>query len=256
MCIYIYNIAKIAWACPCPHVDTWACARVYIVVYLSVCLSVCLSVYLSVYHSVCLSESVYGVAMISRLLQMIGLFCKILSLLQGSFAKKTYNFEEPTNRNHPISICLSVCLCLWFSVRVTVSICVYTRLYIQIQIYIYTYTHTHVHIYVHIIYKHMFMYTYLYTYMTKIAWACPRSVLSLGCHTWLWHHMQATRMQLNYMWQFQRALLEAVRLQRLSQIPNCQKKKSLVSVNSSPHLNELCHTNTWVMSHKWMSHVT
>ena len=31
-----------------------------------------------------------------------GLFCRILSLLKGSFAKKTYNFEEPTNRSHPI----------------------------------------------------------------------------------------------------------------------------------------------------------
>jgi len=44
----------------------------------------------------------YGVATISRLLKIIGLFCRISSLLQGSFAKKTYNFKEPTNRSHPI----------------------------------------------------------------------------------------------------------------------------------------------------------
>ena len=31
-----------------------------------------------------------------------GLFCRIWSLLQGSFAKETYNFKEPTNRSHPI----------------------------------------------------------------------------------------------------------------------------------------------------------
>jgi len=33
---------------------------------------------------------------------IIGLFCRISSLLKGSFAKETYHFEEPTNRNHPI----------------------------------------------------------------------------------------------------------------------------------------------------------
>ena len=45
---------------------------------------------------------VYGVAMISRLLKIIGLFCRISSLLQGSFAKETYNFKEPTTCCHPI----------------------------------------------------------------------------------------------------------------------------------------------------------
>jgi len=57
----------------------------------------------------------YAVATISRLLQIVGLFlqnivsfaeyrlfCRISSLLQGSFAKETYNFKEPTNRSHPI----------------------------------------------------------------------------------------------------------------------------------------------------------
>ena len=33
----------------------------------------------------------------SRHIQIIGLFCRILSPLQGSFAKKTYYFKEPTN---------------------------------------------------------------------------------------------------------------------------------------------------------------
>jgi len=44
----------------------------------------------------------YGVAMISRLLKIIGLLCRIYSLLQGSFATATYNLKEPTNRSHPI----------------------------------------------------------------------------------------------------------------------------------------------------------
>jgi len=46
----------------------------------------------------------YGVATSSRLLQIIGLFCRILSLLLGSFAKETYNFREPTNCSHPIPV--------------------------------------------------------------------------------------------------------------------------------------------------------
>ena len=44
----------------------------------------------------------YGVATISRLLKIIGFFCRISSLLQGSFAKETYNFKEPTTRSHHI----------------------------------------------------------------------------------------------------------------------------------------------------------
>jgi len=44
----------------------------------------------------------YGVATISRLLKIICLFCRISSLLSGSFAKETYDFREPTNRSHPI----------------------------------------------------------------------------------------------------------------------------------------------------------
>jgi len=43
----------------------------------------------------------YVVATISRLLKIIGLISRIWSLLEGSFAKETYNFKEPTNRSHP-----------------------------------------------------------------------------------------------------------------------------------------------------------
>ena len=45
----------------------------------------------------------YGVATISRLIKIIGLFCRISSLLEGSFAKETYYLKEPTNRSHLIS---------------------------------------------------------------------------------------------------------------------------------------------------------
>ena len=44
----------------------------------------------------------YGVATISRLDKIIVLFCRIASLLWGSFAKETYNLIDPTNISHPI----------------------------------------------------------------------------------------------------------------------------------------------------------
>jgi len=49
-----------------------------------------------------LKKASYGVATISRLLQIIGLVGRIHSLLKGSFAKETYNFKEPTHDSQPI----------------------------------------------------------------------------------------------------------------------------------------------------------
>jgi len=45
----------------------------------------------------------YGVATISRLLKIIGLFCKRALQKRQYSAKETYNFKEPTNRSHPIA---------------------------------------------------------------------------------------------------------------------------------------------------------
>ena len=53
-------------------------------------------------HSFVVKIYGYGVATISRLLETIGLFCRISSVLYGSFAKETYNFKEPSNRSHAI----------------------------------------------------------------------------------------------------------------------------------------------------------
>jgi len=44
----------------------------------------------------------YGLATVIRIDKVIGLFCRIVSLLQGSFAKETYDCIDPTNRSHPI----------------------------------------------------------------------------------------------------------------------------------------------------------
>ena len=44
----------------------------------------------------------YGVATISRLLKIIGLFCNRALQKRPMLCKETYNFKEPTNRSHPI----------------------------------------------------------------------------------------------------------------------------------------------------------
>jgi len=46
----------------------------------------------------------YGVATISRLLKIIGLFCKRALQKRRYSAKETYNFKEPATRGHPIWI--------------------------------------------------------------------------------------------------------------------------------------------------------
>ena len=57
----------------------------------------------SPHHEWCTQRAgCYGVATVSRIDEIIGLFCRILSLFQGSFAKETYNFIDPTNQRHPI----------------------------------------------------------------------------------------------------------------------------------------------------------
>jgi len=70
------------------------------------------------------------VATSSRLLQIIGLFFRISSLLLGSFAKEMYNFKEPTNCSHPIQVTKhtfeSTCVCFCVSV-LFVCVCVCHR---------------------------------------------------------------------------------------------------------------------------------
>ena len=41
-------------------------------------------------------------ATVSRIDKILGLFCRISSLLWGSFAKETCNFIDPTNCSHPM----------------------------------------------------------------------------------------------------------------------------------------------------------
>jgi len=59
--------------------------------------------YITILHSyeMQVSRNDYGVAVVSRLLQIIGLFCKRALQKRPIFSKETYDFREPTNRGHP-----------------------------------------------------------------------------------------------------------------------------------------------------------
>jgi len=62
----------------------------------------------------CVAESGYGVATDSRIDKIIGFFCRIISLLQGSFTLETYHFIDPTNQSHPI-VLISLVNCRFIS---------------------------------------------------------------------------------------------------------------------------------------------
>ena len=92
----------------------------------------CIPTYTHTYTVLILTH--YGVATMSRLLKVIGLFCRISSLLQGCFAKETYNFKAPTHRDHPI----------WRRACIQLGS---TYIYVYIEnVNIYVYIHTHIHI--------------------------------------------------------------------------------------------------------------
>jgi len=50
----------------------------------------------------------YRVTTISRLLKMVGLFCKRALQKRLYSAQETYNSKEPTNRSHLISVCIAL----------------------------------------------------------------------------------------------------------------------------------------------------
>ena len=95
-------------------------------------------------------ENIYGyaywVATVSRLLKIIGLFCKRALYKRRYSAKETYNFKESTNRSHPIAL-LALLEQLTFG-------------YINIHEYIY------IHVYVYIcIYLCIYMYIFIFMFM-------------------------------------------------------------------------------------------
>ena len=71
------------------------------------------------------STACYGMATISGLLKLKGLFCKKALLKRQYSAKETCNFKECTNRSHPISNVFSYILLLVHSLKLQVSFAEY-----------------------------------------------------------------------------------------------------------------------------------
>jgi len=96
------------------------------------------------------------VATVSRIDKITGMFCRISSLLEGSFAKETYNLIDPTTRSHPIvadcklrypGICVCINICIYVSMYLSTCIESYIRrgqsfvyVYMYVCIYLFTYT--------------------------------------------------------------------------------------------------------------------
>jgi len=92
----------------------------------------------------------YGVATISRLLKIIGLFCKRALPKRRYSAKESYNFKEPTNRSHPIPLSLQRHMHRY--TQTYTDIHRHTQTYTDIQTLTPTNTgrtYTHSHIYTH-----------------------------------------------------------------------------------------------------------
>jgi len=67
------------------------------------CLCICKCIYTECEPEAHKAQRCYGVALVSRLLKIIGLFCKKDLEKRLYSAKETYNLKEPTNHGHPIS---------------------------------------------------------------------------------------------------------------------------------------------------------
>jgi len=110
------------------------------------------------------------VATISRLLKIIGLFCKRALEKRLYSAKETYSFKEPANRSHPISLLLSKIVMFW---RIDVS-------FSSDKVFIYI----HTHIYAHSLClpsrrtADVFIYMYIYTHRWAI-WSPKKKKVTL-----------------------------------------------------------------------------
>ena len=106
------------------------CLIVCVCVRVCVCLFTCVHIYKTyvyvhnhvhcvcvyIFLHVCTYMKTYGVATISRLLQIIGLFCQRNLQKRRYFTKEIYNLINPADCSHPICVCAHTC---------TLRVCVY-----------------------------------------------------------------------------------------------------------------------------------
>jgi len=121
ICIFVYvYMYTYTYTCIHIHIYIHICifSYVYVYIYMYLYTYICIYVYIYIYIETkttntrificiltgrCISLYMYGMASVSKIDKIIGLFCRILSLWWGSFAKETYNFIDPTDQSHPTS---------------------------------------------------------------------------------------------------------------------------------------------------------
>jgi len=117
--------------------------------------------------------SPYGVALVSRIDKIIGLFCRRVLSKRPYSAKETYNLIDPTNSSHPIALFYNQfrkALTLYVHMYIYTYIHIYIYIYIYICVYIYTYMYVYICRYVYIYtlyiytYIHICMYIHIYTH--------------------------------------------------------------------------------------------
>jgi len=86
----------------CLPVCVCVCVFLFDLVSIPITLDVRLPLSISVSIHVCY----YGVALVSRIDKIIGLFCKRALQKRQYSAKETLDFIDPTDRSHPICVCV------------------------------------------------------------------------------------------------------------------------------------------------------
>jgi len=119
--------------------------------------------------------------------KIIGLFCRIASPLQGSFAKETYNVIDPTNQSHPIlwvyhvaritklwlyahtfqEVCAKYHVFIWRNMMASFQWCVLCG-HDMIQ-HVHTHTHTHARTHAH---THTYTHAHTHTHMIQHVSPC------------------------------------------------------------------------------------
>jgi len=202
----------------------------------------------------------YGVATISRLLKIIGLFCKRALEKRRYSAKETYHFKEPTTRSHPI-----LCVCvpakvsdhpheyvmshIWMSPAAHM-ICQVTHMnascytYESVRSHIWMSPATHTNLFCHTDGLVQGIYIYMY-----ISWHAFEVAM---CVTHIWVMSHVNELHVTHIWMSHFRVMSHI----WSGFVTHGVVMALICMSSVTHINATCHIYEGVTSNVWMSQVT
>jgi len=210
----------------------------------------------------------YGVATVSRIDKITGLFCRISSILYVSFAKETYNLIDPTNQSHPI-VCIRI-ICKYLFMYVYICTYIFTREVMFIACFKGCFAHNRPgksgciciwYIYTDIVCKEIYSYVHIYMY-TYISWyvagfmlhvyMCLVTHVNVSYHLCEWDKSPVNESCRTYEWVMSSMWMSRVIYQGvMSHI----WMSHIICVNESCHVCRSHVNYSGVMSHTWMSHV-